>query len=49
MQLDAEDDGDMFYKPPAIPVGAANSGDPSRLSGETQVGAAATATAEQED
>jgi hypothetical protein len=49
MQLDAEDDGDMFYKPPAIPVGAASSSDPSRLSGETQVEAAATATAGQED
>ena len=49
MQLDAEDDGDMFYKPPVIPVGAVGSRDSSRLSGETRVEAAATATAEQEN
>ena len=49
MQLDAEDDGDVFYKPPIIAVGAPSASDPSRLSGETQVEVAATATAEQED
>lgn len=49
MQLDAEDDGDAFYKPPVIPLANQNVGDPGRLSGETAVEAAATATAEQED
>jgi len=46
MQLDAEDDGDVFYKPPVIPVAAPPTGDPSRLSGETQVEAAVTPTTE---
>jgi hypothetical protein len=49
MQLDAEDDGDMFYKPPVVTVGAPSTVDPSRLSGETEVEAAAAATAEHED
>ena len=49
MQLDAEDDGDMFYKPPVLPVGTPSIADPNRLSGETQVEAAATPTAEQEN
>jgi sorting nexin-1/2 len=49
MQLDAEEDADVFYKPPVIPLATPANDDPGRLSGETQVEAAATATAEQED
>jgi|HubBroStandDraft_2_1064218.scaffolds.fasta_scaffold2056292_1 sorting nexin-1/2 len=49
MQLDAEEDADVFYKPPVIPLAGSSNDDPGRLSGETQVEAAATATAEQED
>jgi hypothetical protein len=49
MQLDAEDDGDVFYKPPVIPLASSSTGEPGRLSGETQVEAAATVTADQED
>jgi hypothetical protein len=47
MQLDAEEDGDAFYKPPVIPL-PSELGD-NRLSGETAVEAAALATADQED
>lgn len=49
MQLDAEDDADAFYKPPVIPFAGSSSDDPGRLSGETQVEAAAITTAEQEE
>jgi sorting nexin-1/2 len=49
MQLDAEEDADVFYKPPVIPLTGPSNDDPRRLSGETQVEAAAIATAEQED
>jgi hypothetical protein len=49
MQLDAEDDENAFYKPPVLPVAAKTDVYPRRLSGETVVEAAATATAEQED
>jgi len=49
MQLDAEDDADVFYKPPVMNLAKPGNEDPGRLSGETQVEAAATATAEQED
>jgi sorting nexin-1/2 len=49
MQLDAEEDADVFYKPPVIPLTGSSNDDPGRLSGETQVEAAAIATAEQED
>jgi hypothetical protein len=49
MQLDAEEDADVFYKPPVMSLAGSRSDDLGRLSGETQVEAAATAIAEQED
>ena len=49
MQLDAEEDADVFYKPPVIPLAGSSNEDPGRLSQETQVEAAAIATAEQEE
>lgn len=49
MQLDAEEDADVFYKPPVIPLAGSSNEGPARLSGETQVEAAAIATAEQEE
>ncbi len=47
MQLDAEDDENAFYKPPVIPL-PSESGQATdeRLSGEPQIEAAATVTAE---
>ncbi len=49
MQLDAEDDENAFYKPPVIPL-PSELPQPAaeRLSGETQVEAAATVTADDE-
>lgn len=47
MQLDADDDDQPFFKPPVAPV-PPGFNEPGRLSGETQVEAAATATVEQE-
>jgi hypothetical protein len=49
MQLDAEEDADVFYKPPVIPLTRSGNDDLGRISGETQVEAAAVTTAEQED
>jgi hypothetical protein len=49
MQLDAEEDADVFYKPPVIPLAGSSNDNPGRLSGETQVETAETATAELED
>lgn len=48
MQLDAEEDGEAFYKPPVIPL-PSEAAQKSRLSGETQVESAALATADLED
>lgn len=49
MQLDAEEDGQLYYKPPvadtAAPMGDSGS---KPLEGETQAGNAATITLEQE-
>ncbi len=49
MQLDAEDDENAFYKPPVIPL-PSELPQPAaeRLSGETQVEAAAIVTADDE-
>lgn len=49
MQLDAEEDADAFYKPPVMPLAGLMGDEPGRLSGETQVETAATATAEQDE
>jgi len=51
MQLDAEDDDQPFYKPPVAPSAqpVRASVNEQRLSGETEVEAAATATAQQEE
>lgn len=49
MQLDAEEDGDAFYKPPVIPLPSESTQASGRLSGETQVEDAGLATAEHED
>ena len=48
MQLDAEDDDVPFYRPPPPAPSTTDNGD-ARLSGETAVEPATTATAEQED
>lgn len=49
MQLDAEDDDQLFYKPPVEPTARPSS--ETRLSGETSTEsqAAAVATADEED
>jgi hypothetical protein len=48
MQLDAEEDGDVFYKPPVISLAPSSAtGSIGRASGETQV--EATSTVEHED
>jgi hypothetical protein len=49
MQLDAEDDADVFYKPPVIPLAGSTNDDPPRLSGETQVETGTAGADEQDD
>ena len=49
MQLDAEEEGQSFYKPPAVNAAAPAADTGQKPTGsETQAGNAATVTAEQE-